>query len=62
MHERRREEVVRCKDWKNAAPHEDGIECLGPLVETWDYFNDQPLHNPVQPDGFCAWGVRRESE
>lgn len=57
-----RERIVRCRDCAQTAPYGDGIECHGPLVETWDYFNDQPLHNPVQPDGFCAWGERRESE
>lgn len=54
------EPVVRCKDCKSTAPYGDGIECLGPLVQTWDYYNDQPLHNPVPPEGFCAWGVPRE--
>lgn len=54
--------VVRCKDCKLTAPYGDGIECCGPLVQTWDYFNDEPMHNPVEPDGFCKWGVRRESE
>lgn len=54
------ERIVRCRDCKHTAPYGDGIECLGPLVQTWDYYNDEPLDNPVQPDGFCAWGERKE--
>lgn len=54
------EPVVRCRDCANATECEDGtLDCHGPLVQTWDYFNDEPLRNPVPPDGFCAWGVRR---
>lgn len=55
-----REEVVRCRDCMHTCAYGDGIECLGPLVQTWDYYNDQPLHNPVPPNGFCAWGKRRD--
>ena len=55
-----RERIVRCKDCKSTAPYGDGIDCLGPLVQTWDFYNDQPLHNPVRPEGFCAWGVPKE--
>jgi len=55
-----REEVVRCRDCDNATECEDGtLDCHGPLVQTWDYWNDEPLRNPVPPDGFCAWGKRR---
>lgn len=63
------EEIVRCKDCKNAhevtwpaccdTPH-DYLDCCGELVETWDYYYDEPKKNPVKPDGFCAWGERRE--
>ena len=56
------EKIVRCRDCKQACTYGDGIECLGPLVQTWDYFNDQPLHNPVDPDGFCAWGKPKERQ
>lgn len=63
-----REEIVRCRDcrygnevtwptWSNI-PH-DYLDCTGELVETWDYYNDQPSMNPVKPDGFCAWGCRK---
>lgn len=55
-----RERIVRCRDCELTAPYMGGIECCGPLVQTWDFYNDQPLHNPVQPDGFCKWGKRRE--
>lgn len=53
--------VVRCRDCANATECEDGtLDCHGRLVQTWDYWNDEPLRNPVPPDGFCAWGKRRE--
>ena len=63
------EEIVRCRDCKHG--HEvtwpvqseipsDYIDCSGYLVETWDYYNDEPKDNPVPPDGFCAWGERGE--
>lgn len=56
-----RERVVRCRDCQNATECEDGtLDCNGALVQTWDYWNDEPLRNPVPPDGFCAWGVRKE--
>lgn len=55
------EEVVRCRDC--ATECEDGtLDCHGPLVQTWDYWNDEPLRNPVPPDGFCAWGIRRADD
>ena len=54
------ERIVRCKDCRHTAPYGDGIECCGPLVQTWDYRRDAPMHNPVPPDGFCAWGEPRK--
>lgn len=64
-----REEIVRCRDCKYG--HEvvwprsrdipaDYLDCTGKLTTTWDYYNDEPQANPVEPSGFCAWGVRRE--
>ena len=63
-----REEIVRCRDCKHG--HEviwpqswnlpaDWLDCHGELVETWDYYNDEEMMNPVEPDGFCAWGERK---
>lgn len=61
----KREEIVRCRDCKYAQDAtwparlnipSDYLDCLGELVEPWDYYNDQPKMNPVKPDGFCAWG------
>ena len=60
--------IVRCRDCKHA--HEvtwpvqsqitpDYLNCSGYLVDTWDYYNDEPKDNPVPPDGFCAWGERK---
>ena len=58
-----KERIVRCRDCASATECEDGtLDCHGPLVQTWDYWNDEPLRNPVPPDGFCAWGNRREAD
>jgi hypothetical protein len=65
-----REEIVRCRDCRygvavifpeQAEVPSDYLDCTGYLVTSWDYFIDEPQDNPVPPDGFCAWGVRRES-
>lgn len=64
------EPIVRCRDCKHG--HEvnwpafleipsDYLDCTGPLVTTWDEYHDQPKDNPVPPDGFCAWGERRDA-
>lgn len=55
-----REEIVRCCDCKYA--NEDGDECVyfaawEPLPEG-DEFRD--VYVDVEPDGFCAWGERRQ--
>lgn len=56
----RQEPVVRCKDCAHADELEDGtLDCHGYLVETWDYYNDEPKQNIVLHDGFCAWGHRK---
>ena len=51
----RREEIVRCQDCAHSC--EDGTSC--------NYFCDfdDGLIIPaiVEPDGFCAWGRKRES-
>ena len=55
-----KEPIVRCKDCKQGIETPEGIDCHGPLVQTWDYYNDELMSNIVQPDGFCAWAVRKE--
>ena len=56
-----REEIVRCRDCRYAHEMLDGMyDCFGHLATTWDYYSDEPKQNPVEPDGFCAWGERRE--
>ena len=45
-----REEIVRCRD------------CVG-MVETWDGYECERFsgeYHRAEPDGFCAWGERRE--
>ena len=57
---------VRCRDCEQGIETERNgkaiIDCHGPLVQTWDHYNDEPLVNPVPPDGFCKWGIRRKEE
>lgn len=43
-----REEIVRCRDCKYYEPN------------TYSHFTCEMLTFHVEPDGFCAWGVRRE--
>ena len=58
----RREEVVRCRDCKNASKlegewlesHPGMLDCLH--FAQWDYYDDEPGMWLVEPDGFCAWG------
>lgn len=57
-----RERIVRCKDCEHAWAHDGCIECLCHFVQTWDYYNDEPMHTAVRPDGFCSWGKRREAK
>lgn len=55
-------EIVRCRDCEFAAEYTTGaLRCIGYLVEPWDYYEDKPSEGvKVEPDGFCAWGVRRK--
>lgn len=49
--ERRREEIVRCRDCK---------EYRDWTCHSWQWHNwDAPIE--VEPDGFCAWGERRQA-
>lgn len=55
------ERVVRCRDCRFAFETCDGMyDCNGPMVQPWDYYNDQPMSNPVPPSAYCAWGELRE--
>ena len=51
-----REEIVRCKDCKFQHETLDGII----LCEFWTDSYDEDALPSVEPDGFCAWGERRE--
>lgn len=48
----RRERIVRCRDCKFSDSM--GYQCR------W-FHGDYPTHAQVQPEGFCAWGERREA-
>ena len=48
MHARKREEVVRCRDCRYYKPN------------TYSHFTCELLMFHVDPDGFCAWGERKE--
>ena len=47
----RREEIVRCRDCKFSTSM--GYQC------EW-FHGDYLTHAQVVPEGFCAWGERRE--
>lgn len=48
--------IVRCKDCKHYNEQEPGGE-----IGTCDLgLEDLDLYSIVEPDGFCAWGERRE--
>lgn len=55
------EPIVSCKDCKHS--HKDGTLCN--FFASWEPIagGDEYERTPtdVEPDGFCAWGVRRES-
>ena len=64
-----REEIVRCQDcafayrvhWPESCDiPPEFLNCHGPLVALWDYEWDRPKDNPVEPDGYCKWGKRRD--
>ena len=50
----KREEVVRCRDCEH---YEQETVIDGETVGSWC---DWMCMSRPQPDGFCAWGVRRE--
>lgn len=54
-----RERITRCRDCGRAYQRGDAIYCSRSL--RWGS-NDRPAPLPVEPDGFCAWGVPREGE
>lgn len=45
-------EIVRCRDCKYGI--NDGELCSEDASDSWDW-------RSVEPDGFCAWGERREA-
>ena len=47
--QKRREEIVRCRDCKHCMAYWQSDYC--------DYFK----HVTNDPDGFCAWGERRDA-
>lgn len=57
----RREHVVRCRDCRHAVEHCDTEKLDCTHFSQWDYYEDEPGHWPVGPDGFCAWGEERDA-
>lgn len=61
-----RERIVRCRDCKYAQVHHplNPITGIPAGIEDWrcDYFWNADELPEVEPDGFCAWGKRKESE
>lgn len=60
------ERIVRCRDCEHAVVSRPFYTFAGrPAdIEVWrcDYFWNVDEPPEVEPDGFCAWGKRRESE
>lgn len=55
----RREKVVRCRDCGRAYRRGGGVYCSCFLQ--WGS-NDKPAPLLVNPDGFCAWGERKDGQ
>lgn len=57
---KRATEIVRCEDCRYA--NEDGDECV--YFAAWESLPDgdefRDVYVDVVPDGFCAWGERRQ--
>lgn len=51
-------DIVRCRDCVHAYRRSSGVYCSRFLQRG---SNDRQVPLPVDTDGFCAWGVRRES-
>lgn len=47
--------IVRCRDCIHYKPDPN------PIDPGWPMWCEDTGRDLVQPDGFCAWGVRRES-
>ncbi len=67
MHARKREEVVRCRDCKHSSVSFDETRTTCRYWSMNDYDDSESSHGytlypVVQPDGFCAWGKRKEGE
>lgn len=58
MHARKREEVVRCRDCKHYSEHE--LVFATDVSDVCHFWHGEPMK--VAPDGFCAWGKRKESK
>lgn len=53
--ERRREEIVRCRDCIYYAQDPD------PIDPGWPMMCERTGDDMVEPYGFCAWGERKEA-
>lgn len=47
-----REEIVRCEDCKYGRNPQQGLP--------WMCIRNCCAHFPIDPDGFCKWGVARD--
>lgn len=56
MHARKREEVVRCRDCEHYVADPE------PIDPGWPMMCDESGRDMLEPDGFCAWGKRKEGE
>ena len=63
MHARKREEVVRCRDCEHARHYHPFYMGKRSPIEEWycQWHSNAEGASDIEPDGFCAWGKRRES-
>lgn len=55
MHARKREEIVRCRDCRYYDQNDEPSEVYP------DRYLCDLMANFLHPDGFCAWGERRDA-
>ena len=58
----RREEIVRCRDCKHCREHDMRAYCGDRDQLLCHHFSmSSGAGWPVEPDGYCAWGERRDA-
>lgn len=56
--QKRREEIVRCRDCSKSI---GGEQCMRHKSSGWSGNTWVDEYEQVDPDGYCAWGERRDA-